>query len=274
MYSNTDDLFKNRYLDKIAVLYAPLENYLNDLIPLMLEHIWKLKKIKNTSYYEELVYTGWLSRLITLDKRVLDNTTENEIPGWPELKFELIKNFESCQSEKDLQQMVERNGQLVLSIIGERFDPSYKFPERQFCCWWYTIHEDETNVAVHLINAYQPCSPFSRYDHFVKTFYLAIMDAINKYPSIKKASCGSWLNNHRTFQSLWPSNFYQSSKVINVSGGLGPGVWGQYMTQNGGFHFDNARILKKTLKHPFPLIECSCSIKDLQSHLDKLISVL
>jgi hypothetical protein len=272
MFGNPHLNSADEHLDVIAVLYAPFEKYLNGLIPLMLEHIWKRKNKRGSSYFEELMHTGWLCRLITLDKRVLDPFTQEQIAGWGELKSQIITNFENCRTERDLDKMIQKNSEQIFPVINKRFDSDYSFPQREFGCWWYTVHDDETHVAVHLINAYQPQSPFRQLEHFVRTLFFALEDAVSKFPSLRKVSCGSWLNNLPKFQWLWPKEFTSTQKILNADGGFGPGAWGQYMTQTGDFHSENAARLKQTMKHPYPLTEASCLLEELHGHLHNLIS--
>lgn len=260
------------HLDEIALLYSPFENYLSGLVPLMLEHIWQRRNKRGSCYAEELMSAGWLGRLITLDNRVLDAVRQDEIPGWPALRGQIIKNFEDCRSQAQLEEMLGRNTELILEVLSKRFDPDYRFPKRDFDCWWYTIHDQNTHVAVHIVNACQPQSPFEQYEHFVATLSAAVKDAVKKFPLIRAVSCGSWLNNLPKFQKLWPEAFIRSQKILSSSSGFGPGAWGQYMTQNGGFHRGKAAILKKTMQHPFPLTEASCSREEMLDHLDRLTS--
>lgn len=257
------------FADNIPVLYAPLKPYVTHVAPLMLEHIWLLKQNNRTTFFEELMYSGWICRLITLDKRVLDFNQQNEIIGWPEIRDKLIYYLDQCEDNKEIPTMLKNCMSVIDPILRTRFKENYHFPKRDFHCWWYTIHEDDIYLALHLVNAYQPQSPFDNLPHFIITMLTAVEHAVSIYPNIKKVSCGSWLNNVERFQNLWPASFKQNQKILNVTGGFGPGVWGQYMTTDGGFNQSKAAILRATGEHPFPLNEAESNIDEVIEHLKK-----
>jgi len=257
------------FFDGIPFLYAPFKEYVLKIVPLMLEHIWQQKHAKKSTIDEELLHSGWICRLITLDKRVLIADKQLEIQGWPEIKGFLQNSLESCTSEESLVKTVDDCIQYLLPTLESRFQDNYRFPLRDFHCWWYTIHDDDTHLAIHLINAYQPDSPFDHLEHFRATMLHAIDHGLASHPDIKIVSCGSWLNQVPKFQYLWPESFIKNQKVVNITGGFGPGVWGQYMTVDGGFNEEKALILRKTGKHPFPLTESFCFVEEIISHLRK-----
>ncbi|HJY21745.1 MAG TPA: hypothetical protein VJ279_02600 [Hanamia sp.] len=263
---------QQEFADAIAVIYAPLKDYVSKIIPLMLEHAWQQKKAKNTFAFEELLYSGWICRLITLDNRVLKIEQQNEIQGWPEVREYLIKCLDECKNETQLSAMTDNCMKYIQPILETRFVENYRFPKRMFHCWWYTVHDDHTHLALHLINAYQPDSPFDQLKHFLTTMLQAVEQTIAVYPNIKIVSCGSWLNQLPKFQQLWPESFKRNQKVLNETGGFGPGAWGQYMTTSGGFSEAKAAILRKTGKHPFALTEAQSPVGEVVLHLKKLIS--
>jgi hypothetical protein len=260
------------FVDEIPRLYAPLKNYVPGIISLILEHVWRLKTDNHTSAKEKLDNCAWIGRLITLDKRVLDDEKKNDIGGWSELKDILLKYIDDCKSESALPFLVANCMQVISPIIEKRFIENYHFPPRMFHCWWYTIHDNNTHAAIHLVNAYQPDSPFDHFPHFVSTMLQAIENAVKNYPDLKIVSCGSWLNQLPKFQQLWPESFKENQKIINETGGFGPGAWGQYMTTFGGFNEKKANVLRKTSKHPFTLTEAKSPLKEVQIHLKKLIA--
>ena len=195
------------FADSIAVLYAPLKNYVLQVVPLMLEHIWLSKQKGRTSFSQELLHSGWICRLVTLDKRVLDADQQNGIAGWPEVREALIDHMCVCKDEKGVPGMVARCMDMLRPILEKRFEIGYHFPERDFHCWWYTVHDNDTQLALHLVNAYQPESPFDHLEHFLSTMQKAVLHGTSTYPNIQTVSCGSWLNNLEKFQSLWPDSF-------------------------------------------------------------------
>jgi hypothetical protein len=263
---------QKEFADAIPVMYAPLKDYVTKVIPLILEHVWQQKRAKNTSSFEELLYSGWICRLITLDKRVLNRDKQNEIPGWPEVREYLINCLDECRKESQLPEMTDSCMKYIQPILESRVEENYHFPKRMFHCWWYTIHDENTHLALHLINAYQPDSPFDHLNHFLTTMLQAVEQAIVLYPHIKIVSCGSWLNQLPKFQQLWPDSFTQNQKALNETGGFGPGSWGQYMTTAGGFSEAKATVLRKTGKHPFVLTEAKSPVAEVIAHLKKLIS--
>jgi hypothetical protein len=271
-YKNFAITAQHDYIDVIPAMYAPHEEYILKVIPLMLEHTWQQKKEKNTSAFDELTYSGWIGRLITLDSRVLNKDLQDEIKGWPVVRDYLIKCLDECKDEFQLLVMIENCMKEILPVLQTRFKENYHFPERMFHCWWYTVHDNNTRLALHLVNAYQPGSPFDHLPHFVSTMQEAVEQAIGIYPDIKIVSCGSWLNQLPKFQQLWPDSFKQNQKIINETGGFGPGAWGQYMTTNGEFHEAKAAILRSTGKHPYALTEAQSNIAEVLAHLKNIIS--
>ncbi|MFI5132607.1 MAG: hypothetical protein ACHQFX_21565 [Chitinophagales bacterium] len=262
---------QQEFADGIAAMYAPLKEYVTKIIPLMMEHAWQQKRAKNTSAFEELLYNGWIGRLITLDTRVLNRDLQNEIPGWPEVREYLIICLDTCKDETQLPAMAHSCMEHIRPILESRFEENYHFHERIFHCWWYTIHDDNTHLALHLINAYQPDSPFDHLNHFLTTMLKAIVQAFAAYPNITIVSCGSWLNQLPKFQQLWPESFKHNQKVLNETGGYGPGAWGQYMTTAGGFSEAKSDILRTTGQHPFALTEAKSPVTEVIAHLKKLI---
>ena len=268
-YKNIVVASQPEFADAIPVMYAPLKEYVRHIIPLMLEHVWYQKKIKSSSSFEELMHSGWIGRLITLDNRVLNKDNQDEIEGWSQTKDYLIQCLEECSNETGLATMTDNCMKVVQPILEKRFVANYNFPKRMCHCWWYTIHDDNTHIALHLINAYQPDSPFDHLNHFIATMLQAVEHAMGAYPTIKIVSCGSWLNQLPKFQQLWPESFKRNQKILNETGGNGPGAWGQYMRTDGGFNKPKADILRKTGKHPFALTEAQSPVEEVIAHLKK-----
>lgn len=270
-YKSTSITPQPEFADAIAVMYAPLEEYVSNIIPLILQHVWQQKKIKNSSLFEELMCSGWLGRLITLDNRVLNRNKQDEITGWPEIRKYLIQCIDDCCDENGIASMIDNCMRKIHPRLEKHFIGNYHFPRRKFHCWWYTIHDDDTHLALHLVNAYQPESPFDHLGHFQETMLQAVQEALAAYPTISTVSCGSWLNQLPKFQRLWPESFLHNQKILNETGGFGPGAWGQYMTTNGGFNHSKAAVLLKTGKHPFALTESYSPVEEITDHLRKLI---
>jgi hypothetical protein len=258
------------FADRIPSMYSAFGSYVINVIPLMLDHARQEVQQKNITAEQALLQSGWIGRLITLDTRVLHAERQDDVPGWAVVRDTLI----DCIRERADERFVEyrnRSIEFLQPLLASRFIEGYQFPKQKFHCWWWTIHDDETNLALHLINAYQPSSPFQNLGHFLQTMLEAVGDAIAHHPRIKYVSCGSWLNQLPKFQALWPASFQINQRILNTAGGFGPGAWGQYMTTNGGFSNEKAALLRSTGKHPFPLTEGQCSIDELKEHLEKLI---
>ena len=264
---------KNAFADDVASMYVPFRKYVSQVVPLILEHVWCLKMQKKSDCREELMENGWLGRLITLDGRVLDPSREDEITEWPPIRDYLINKLDGCRHKEDVSKMIADCMSVVLPVLETRFDEKYQFPKKPFHCWWFTIHEDDDHLALHLINGYQPDSPFEHLGHFTATMLQAIENALTTYPEIGIVSCGSWLNQFPRFQELWPEGASQNQKMLNEAGGFGPGAWGQYMTADGGFNEKNADMLRKRIKHPFALTEVLCPVEEVTSHLRNLLSM-
>jgi hypothetical protein len=253
--------------DVIAQLYAPLQHYVPGVISLMIRHAWDLHRQKHIPVKEALMDCAWIGRLITLDKRVQDRESRVHIEGWSQLEDAIIARLESCKNKQELDSAVGYCMQLISPVTEKRFQHDYRMPLRKFHCWWYTIHEDETLLAVHLVNAYQPESPFAHLHHFAQTLLMTIEDALASYPRISRISCGSWLNQTTRFRQMWPLSFQQNVRVLNETGGFGPGVWGQYMTTEGGFHTSKAASLLASGKHPFALTEAESPLEEMFPHI-------
>jgi hypothetical protein len=262
---------ERKFVDKIPQLYAPLRGYISGVLPLMLEHAWQLKTKNHCSAEDALDSCGWVGRLITLDTRVLDKNKQNEIPGWFSLKLQLLKCIDNSGNEKTFAAGIKECMELVNPVVEQRFVKGYHFPPRLFHCWWYTIHDDKTKLALHLVNAYQPASPFDKLHHFLSTMLQAIDHATMAYPGIAVISCGSWLNQLPKFQAIWPGSFKMDQVTLNETGGFGPGAWGQYMKTNSEFDQEKANHLRKTGFHPFKLTEAQSPISEVIAHLKNLI---
>lgn len=263
---------EHEFADDVAIMYSPFEGYIGRIASLMLEHIWYLKKNGKSSLADELLRSGWICRLVTLDKRVLNPEKQDEIPGWREIREHLMKSLNECREEAQIPDMLIQCMNILLPILKPRFEKDYRFPERRFHSWWYTIHDDETHLALHLINAFQPESPFDHLPFFLNTMLAAVKHAVNHHPAIQVVSCGSWLNGLSKFQRLWPESFKRNQKIINLNGGLGPGAWGQYMTIDGGFNDEKAEQLRRMGRHPVALTEARSSVSEVLLHLQNLIA--
>lgn len=259
------------FRDEIASLYAPFEGYVTGIAKLMLRHIWQLAKTHKCSAGQQLANVAWLARLITLDQRVRESTAENQVPHWPEIRAKITNLLDACKTDTQIDSTIDECMAMLRPILERRFVKNYCFPKRDFICWWYTIHRQETLVAIHLINGVQPGSPFDAFGSFAADMLRAIQDARSKFPNIKLVEIGSWLNQLPKFQQLWPDSFKNNQHILNRTGGFGPGAWGQYMTADGGFHFAKARSLLKTGHHPFFLTEAQCDADQTVAHLKELI---
>ena len=119
------------FADEVAIMYSPFKEYIERVSPLMLEHIWHLKESGKSSVADELLKSGWICRLITLDKRVLDPDRQNEIPGWPEIREYLVKALDECKEEKQVPGMISRCMKVILPILKQRFENGYRFPGKE-----------------------------------------------------------------------------------------------------------------------------------------------
>jgi hypothetical protein len=262
------------YADPIPSIYAPHAAYINGIMPLMLRHAWQQIRDGQLQPEQALSHNAWIIRLITLDTRVLHTVKQNEIPGWIQLRERLLEQLAVFNAESDVPNRINACEQLLQPFLAARFIDQYRFPRRKFQCWWWTIHDDNTHLALHLVNAYQPDSPFQHLRHFATTMLQAIEDGRKQYPWVSVISCGSWLNQNAKFRALWPESFNKNQKILNETGGFGPGAWGQYMTTDGGFNVGKASQLLRTGKHPFPLTEGRTTINEALDHLSKFISSL
>lgn len=261
-------------LDKVAALYAPLKPYIENVIPLMLKHTWILKnKFDNDAEYQ-LRQSLWVCRLITLDSRIIDFEKEDRIEGWESLRGKIIKQINNCTSSNNLERMTNNIMNLLNPILHKNYIDGYCIPPREFRSWWYSIHEQETMVAVHIINSYQPESPFSHLKSFSGNLLRAVLDAMNTNERITTVQCGSWLNQYPKFQRMWPNSFLENQKLLNKTGGLGPGAWGQYMRADGKFMEKNASYLLENGVHPYVLTEAECQINEFLVHLRNFIKKL
>lgn len=268
-HNNTPIQPQNAFSDEVALMYAPFRDYVPHVVALMLEHIWGLASKGRATLTDLLIGNGWLGRLITLDKRVLDPIRQEEIRDWPQIRKHLLRSLGDCKSQAQLPEAVHECMRAVMHILEKRFQDDYRFPNTKFNSWWFTIHDNDTHLALHLINGYQPDSPFDHLNHFTATMLEAVEQGLSLYPGLRIVSCGSWLNQFPGFQQLWPESFRQGQRILNETGGFGPGAWGQYMTAAGGFNEVNAGILRKAMRHPFALTEASCPLEELRMHLKK-----
>ena len=264
----------NPYADPVPMLYAPLERYVPPVLRLILLHVWDRKQQEATTTAALLDDCRWLARLVTCDQRVMSPGTEAEIPGWASLKQELVDRIDAADDPVKAEAMAYGCMRLLMPTVGERFIAGYRMPERPFHCWWYTLHRDNTLVAVHLVNADMPDSPLADLPRFARDLLHAMEDARNQHPTITHVECGSWLNHHSTFMRLWPQLYLDSRRIECVAGGFGPGAWGQYMTADGAFNARRAHKLREAGLHPYPLSEAHCQVGDAVRHLKCLLGSL
>ena len=258
------------YKDEIASLYAPVGAYVRGVVPLMLQHCWQLARRNETSLLEQLRNSLWLARLVSLDARVLSPETIAAAGVWPRLESELCTLLDHCDSDADLPAGLDQAMNLLTPHIELRFIDHYRFPQQPFNCWWYTVHHENTLLALHLVNRYMPESPFRHTTQFARDMLRAVTDGLALYPSITTVECGSWLNEHGRFQRFWPASFLDSRTVLNREGGIGPGAWGQYMAADGSFVTANAEHLIANGTHRFTLTERQCPAVELVDHLQHL----
>ena len=194
------NLSENPYNDEVASLYAPAQGYVVGVVELMMRHLWQLSKKEGCSVADQFSNVAWLVRLLTIDKRARDTVTEAEVPHWVEICGRLIEILDGCENSGQLDASVNECMSVVIPILEERFVEGYRFEKRDFGCWWYTIHEAETVVAVHLVNAGMPDSPFKDIAGFSGVMLKAIEDAHSRHPKVNLVECGSWLNQTAQFQ--------------------------------------------------------------------------
>lgn len=259
-----------KHKDEIASLYAPLESYVRGVLPLMLRHSWQQARHHDTPVLDQLRNSLWLARLVSLDTRVLNPKTSAAAGAWPQLEDELCGLLEQCQSDEDLPDCLNQAMLLLTPHVSSRFVEGYRFPQRPFNCWWYTVHKDNTMLALHLVNGYMPESPFEHAACFAQDMLSATTHGLAAHPSITTVECGSWLNEHGGFQRFWPASFLKGRTVLNTEGGFGPGAWGQYMAADGSFVTANAEHLIANGTHRYPLTERQCPLSDLLNHLQQL----
>src|SRR5690606_8852433 len=121
--------------------------YVEKVIPLMLKHTWILKnKLDNDTEYQ-LRQSLWIGRLITLDSRITQVETQDQIVGWSALRAKIIDQIDNCTSSKVLIKMTNNVMTLLDPILSKRYLDSYRIPKRKFNSWWYTIHRQKTLVA-------------------------------------------------------------------------------------------------------------------------------
>lgn len=265
---------ENPYYDQVASLYAPLKGYVVGVVELMMRHLWQLSKKESCSVSDQFSNVAWLARLLTIDKRAMNPVVEAEVPHWVELRGRLIEILDGCKNPGDLDASVNQCMSVVIPVLGGRFVEGYRFAKRDFGCWWYTIHQAETVVAVHLVNAVMPDSPFMDITGLAGDMLRAIEDARYRHSTANLVECGSWLNQTVAFQELWPESFKSNQNVLNETGGFGPGAWGQYMTADGGYNASRAAHLLEQGKHPYVMTKARCEVSDVIEHLKHLIEIL
>ena len=240
------------HTDDIASLYAPLETYVGSVVPLMLQHARQLAYSKQTPLRNQLRQCQWLARLVSVDSRVVDDKSRCEVGLWMQLEERLCSLLEAVSDDDTGADAMNAAMALLRPHLKERYIADYRFPKRPFNCWWYTVHQQNTRLALHLINAYMPDSPFKHAAEFAADMLKATLHGIDEFPSVNSVECGSWLNEHGGFQQFWPASFMANRSIVCVDGGFGPGAWGQYMAADGSFVESNARYLLEHGRHRYP----------------------
>ncbi|GAH00826.1 unnamed protein product, partial [marine sediment metagenome] len=176
--------------DNVAAMYAPFGEYVPKVAKLMIWHIWDMAMRSGTTADEQMDNVAWLARLVTVDRRVM--TCISSLPEWQKVRTQLVSVIDTCKSESQTPAMEQRCLDILLPLFKVRFQPNYVFPEKPFHHLWYTMHEENTLVAVHFINADMPNSPFEDVKKFGDYLLRAIEDACKKYPTIREVECGTW----------------------------------------------------------------------------------
>jgi len=133
---------------------------------------------------------------------------------------------------------------------------------------YYADKESGDHLTLHVSNAYQPDSPFEHVPEMVESLKEILKRSREERPDVDRAQCGSWLNSFPPFAGLFPPSWVEDARPGQPGGHAG--WWGQFMNRRGGFHFGNARRLRKTGQFPFRHLLSRCRTADLQDHLDHL----
>ena len=95
-YRSIPVLPQKEFIDPIPLMYAGHKEYVINVVELILEHVWQQARFRRTSAAEALMYSGWICRLITLDKRVLNPDEQSKITGWPMIRDFLLQCLREC----------------------------------------------------------------------------------------------------------------------------------------------------------------------------------
>ena len=80
----------------------------------------------------------------------------------------------------------------------------------RFGCFKYEFHPHYSDpksadyLTLHIRNAYAPDSPFAHLTDMAQTLADLIKQAEAKRPDVKRAQCGSWINDVPNFTTLFP----------------------------------------------------------------------
>ena len=256
------------YRDAVAVMYAPFGDYIRKVIPLMLSHIWALTKGLQSTADEQMDNVAWLARLVTLDERARSDPAA--LPEWMAIKARIVGLIDTHDDADTSAALEETCMEILLPLVTPHFREHPTFPTKPFHCFWYDMHQGDTLVAVHFINADVPESPFADISALASDLRRCIADAVEKYPNTHAVECGTWMNDSPQFLQLWPDLYHTNRENVQGTGGFGPGVWGQYMAADGGFS-EREALLRTTGKHPHPLSINQCGVDQALSHLEKFL---
>lgn len=253
-------------------LYEAHEEYVTEVIKLMVFHIWDLARCGTMPVIQGLDEVAWLYRLTTFNngRQPLQEGFDN--PPWLEMKAKLADIMKSCTDPTSSNSIEEKCLEMLMPHLEPKFEKDSRRSENKFHCWMYGMNDDKTMASVHIVNADKPDSPFADVKRFASDLLHLAEDAVTQHPTCTTIECCSWLNDVPKFLDIWPQSFKDNRYNFQKTGGFGPGRWGQYMTACGGFNHKNGDYLRKNGEHRYTKSRGRCSIEDLINHLRKFLA--
>jgi|GEM_PF-2494277 len=125
---------------------------------------------------------------------------------------------------------------------------------------------DQRVVYFHIANICMPESPFKDMNARAHGLLNMVKAIKQRFPSVEKIECDSWLNSFEPFLKLFPASYPQKNEV-QPKVGYGFNWWGQFLSRDGSFHNRHGKIMRQTGKFPFVSRTGICDIDNVEKYL-------
>ena len=255
--------------DEKDIFYLAHEDYVRNIVPLMLHYIWHWSKKNKTFSVTEMLeqHVDLWRKTVYYEDGDLPSTPGFSNNAWTEIRNALCNLFDRYEHQEDVEKSaMEYMWPILEPRLFKDSRPPRKNDDRPYGAWTITFRENNV-LSVHIANVYRPDSIFDYSQDFATDLLFLIYDTCKQHPNLQTLFCGSWMNNIPPFQKFFPPEW-----IMNLHRPIyhndTNGLWGQYVTRTGGFHAKNARRMQERGTHRYPLIHGQCSIASAITYLE------